>query len=457
MVDVPIFTRRNHPAFNPRYSFLDYQRYARWDIAEWQAANRARPRNVPDTPSDRLRHLFFALLSGKWHWQPPTEKINGADLRRILVFRYDKIGDYICATPILRWLKAALPHIEIDMISSHANHSLACSDVQVRAAFPIHPDKSFDWPSWRKAIQCARQNQYDVIVATGHIRSAKAAVLATLISREAKKIAIEHDKRAAIYGLVFDYQTPMIAFEEHWGRTMLRAVMNAIEPVRPTHEADTQTYLSLNECDFDAIDEIAHREGLEFMPPKENLFLKTGSLENLPRHAGNPYCVVNVAASRFKPDCAWAKERVVEACQMLLRRFPDWFVFVTGAPAEKQVVQTVVETVRNARCQALMLPLLSAAAAISGAKFVLTPDTATVHIASAAGVPVVGLYATLRSIAEWYPYQSPFALLLSPNEGSINQIPIVRVSDAIEKLCEETQLCKKQARRLETQDIQPIL
>ncbi|MDW8465113.1 MAG: glycosyltransferase family 9 protein [Chloroherpetonaceae bacterium] len=132
-------------------------------------------------------------------------------------------------------------------------------------------------------------------------------------------------------------------------------------------------------------------------------------------------------------------------------------MFVTGAPAEKQVVQTVVETVRNARCQALMLPLLSAAAAISGAKFVLTPDTATVHIASAAGVPVVGLYATLRSIAEWYPYQSPFALLLSPNEGSINQIPIVRVSDAIEKLCEETQLCKKQARRLETQDIQPIL
>lgn len=438
MVEVPIFTQANHPAFNPRYTFLDYQRYAKWDIAEWQAANRQRPQQVPKTLSDRLRYAFFMLLSGKRQWQPPTKKLDGTALQRILVFRYDKIGDYICATPILRWLKAGLPHVEIDMISSHANHALAVSDVHVRAAFPIHPDKAVDLRSWLPAIRNASQHRYDAIVATGHIRSAKAAVLASLIDRDAKKIAIEHDKRAAIYGLVFDYQTPMVAFEEHWGRTMLRAVMDAIEPARATSEADTQTYLSLSECDFEAIATIARREGLEFLPPRENLFLKTGSVEALPKMIGSPYCIVNVAASRFKPACAWAPERVVEACQMLLRRFPDWFVFVTGAPSEKAIVQTVVETVQSPRCQVLMLPLRSAAAAISGAKFVLTPDTATVHLASAAGVPVVGLYATLRSIAEWYPYQSPFALLLSPDEGSINQIPVARIQDALELLCEET-------------------
>lgn len=441
MLDVPIFTRKNHPAFNPERSFLEHQRYASWSIADWQNANRNLLSEPPRTLSNRARHALFALLGGKRQWTPPSQKLSGKSLRRVLVFRYDKIGDYVCASPILRWLKAAIPNLEIDMISSHANHPLATSDLNVRAAFPVHPDKSFDLRSWLPAVLAARQNAYDAIFAVGHTHATKAAVLASLISRTTKKVAIQHDKRAAIYGLVFDYQSPMIAYEEHWARTMLRAVTDAVEPAVTPTERDAQAYLSLKVSDFDAISDLVQREGLDFAPAQDNLFLKDGDAAALPRKFGNPYCVVNVAASRFKPYCAWSTERVIEACQMLLRRFPEWFVLVTGAPADYPIVRTVVESVRNARCKAMEFPLRAAAAAIAGAKFVLTPDTATVHLASAVGIPVVGLYATLRSVAEWYPYQSPFALLLSPTEeGSINEIPMSRVQAALEELLSETNI-----------------
>ncbi len=440
MLDIPIFTRNNHPAFNPHLSFLDYQRYAVWDIAEWQAANRGELGFRRLSLSDRIRRVFFSALSGRRQWQPPTEPIDGRSLQRILLFRYDAIGDYICSSPVLRWLKAAHPTLQIDVVSSHRNDTLVRADFNVAHAYPIHPRQSFH-PSWIGLVRTLRTVQYDAILALVFTRMSKAALLASLISRTAKKISIQHDRRAAIYGLVFDYQVPAVAYEEHWSRTMLRAATASIAFAHAPATHDLPTYLSLRSCDVEPVLHVVQHQNLDFSLTSENVFIDAVPTSLAPlRFSGQPYCVVNVSASPLKPDCAWSVERVVEVCKTLVHHYPELMVFVTGAPLEQTKVEAAVAAVGSPRCQALMLPLLQISAAIAGAKFVLTPDTAVVHIASAAGVPVVGLYSQLRSIAEWYPYQSPFALLLSPNEGSINQIPVSLVHEALERVRSETKI-----------------
>jgi ADP-heptose:LPS heptosyltransferase len=440
MLDIPIFTRQNHPAFNSHLSFLDYQRYAVWDIAEWQAANRGELGFQGLSFSDRVRYAFFSALSGRRQWQPPTAPIDGHALTRILLFRYDAIGDYICSSPVLRWLKAAHPALQIDVVSSYRNDMLVRADFNVAQAYPIHPGQSFH-TSWIRLVRTLHTVRYDAILALVFTRMSKAALLASLISRTAKKISIQHDKRAAIYGLVFDYQVPAVAYEEHWSRTMLRAVTASIAFPHAPEVHNLPTYLSLRSCDVEPVLHLVQHQRLDFSLSTENVFIDAmpTSRSSL-RFRGRPYCVVNVSASPLKPDCAWSIERVVEMCTTLVQHYPELVVFVTGAPSEQAKVGTAVKAVGSKHCQPLMLPLLQIAAAIAGAKFVLTPDTAVVHIASAAGVPVVGLYSQLRSIAEWYPYQSPFALLLSPNEGSINHIPISRVHEALEWMLSETKI-----------------
>jgi ADP-heptose:LPS heptosyltransferase len=446
MLDIPIFTRNNHPAFNPHLSFLDYQRYEVWDIAEWQAANRGELGFRHLSFSDRIRQAFFSALSGRRQWQPPTEPIDGRSLQRVLLFRYDAIGDYICSSPVLRWLKAAHPTLQIDVVSSYRNDEVARADFNVARTYPIHPRQSFH-PSWIGLVRTLRNVPYDAIFALVYTRTSKAALLASLISRTAKKISIQHDTRAAIYGLVFDYQVPAAVYREHHSRTMLRMATASIAFPHAPAVHDLPTYLSLRSCDVEPVLHFVQCKSLDFSLSSENVFIDAVATSLSPlRFSGQPYCVVNVSASPAKPECAWSVERVVEICETLVHHYPELMVFVTGAPSEKAKVEAAVAAVGSMRCQALMLPLLQISAVIAGAKVVLTPDTAVVHIASAAGVPVVGLYSRLRNIAEWYPYQSPFALLLSPNEGSINQIPVSLVHEALERVLAETKISLVHAR-----------
>ncbi|MFN3386576.1 MAG: glycosyltransferase family 9 protein [Candidatus Thermochlorobacter sp.] len=443
MLEVPIFTRRNHPAFNPELSFLDYQRYSVWSVAEWQPVSHKEGTKSELTFSDQVRQLFFATLAsinGRRHYEPSAAKIDGRALQRILLFRYDAIGDYICTTPVIRWLKTAQPNLQIDVVSSYRNDTLVRADFNVAHAYPIHPRAGIH-SSWIPLLRATRTANYDAIFALVYTRTSKAALLASLISSKAKKIAVQHDKRSEIYRLVFDYQVPLATYGEHYSRTMLRMATHSIDFPDAAPPNNLPTYLSVHASSVEPVLQLVQQYDLDFSVTSEHLFVDgKPATVLLPSFSGRPYCIVNIAASRLKPDCLWSAERVTEVCKMLVKSYADLMVFVTGALSEREQVQTIVKMVSDARCQPLMIGLLEICVAIAGAKFVLTPDTAIVHIASAAGVPVVGLYSQLRSIAEWYPYQSPFALLLSPNEGSINHIPLARVEEALEQLFSETKI-----------------
>ena len=77
------------------------------------------------------------------------------------------------------------------------------------------------------------------------------------------------------------------------------------------------------------------------------------------------------------------------------------------------------------------------AAYIKSSDLIITPDTSSVHIASAFGVPTLALYPNPEwNYVSWQPYNVPHRSIKSPSED-INEIPVQEVFIKFESLINE--------------------
>jgi heptosyltransferase I len=87
----------------------------------------------------------------------------------------------------------------------------------------------------------------------------------------------------------------------------------------------------------------------------------------------------------------WPAERY-GALHLLLARRYGWRGVVSVGPGEEGLARKVVETSGDPPAISLTLPLGPLMALLRRAKFVVSADTGPLHLASALGAPVVGLY-----------------------------------------------------------------
>ena len=102
------------------------------------------------------------------------------------------------------------------------------------------------------------------------------------------------------------------------------------------------------------------------------------------------------ANARFRNWRNWPYERYAPVAEYAVREL-DWQVVVTGGPseAEAEAVAAIVEAspvpVTNLQGQTSLKELL---ALIQRASVLISPDSGPIHMATAVGTPVIGLYAT---------------------------------------------------------------
>ncbi|MGH9757412.1 MAG: glycosyltransferase family 9 protein [Candidatus Acidiferrales bacterium] len=87
----------------------------------------------------------------------------------------------------------------------------------------------------------------------------------------------------------------------------------------------------------------------------------------------------------------WPPDRYGQLHRALIERFP-WRGVVTFGPGEEPLARAVIEASGNPPPVALPLKLGPLMALCQRAKFVVSADTGPLHLASALGAPVVGLY-----------------------------------------------------------------
>jgi ADP-heptose:LPS heptosyltransferase len=125
---------------------------------------------------------------------------------------------------------------------------------------------------------------------------------------------------------------------------------------------------------------------------KENIKNKIRQL--YPEWKDETIVLLNANASDMLPQRRWPQENFAEVGRQLLNQFPNIIIVATGAPAEKEYVQQVVDAIADKRCINSsgffsfdeLVPLYSVSACM------LTNDSGPAHFASVTALKVFVLF-----------------------------------------------------------------
>jgi ADP-heptose:LPS heptosyltransferase len=265
----------------------------------------------------------------------------------------------------------------------------------------------------------------------------RAAIISRLIAPLAEKITVIHRERQHIYGRVFNRQLDRRQWREHWGETFLRMATEFITPTHRPRPELIRPYLVIDQKPWEKTRSFLRANELAFPGFAPHIVRSAAWDGDMPEpFQGTPYCVVNISAHNIERQ--WSPERCAATCRLLLGLDPDLRIFISGSPADREDLEKTAHLVGSPRCQKVELKLAEFISFVAGAKFVITPDTATLHIAAAARRPTVGLFAEDIKACEWYPYGTEFVLLVSPTEESINLIEPEEIARATTMLSVQT-------------------
>jgi ADP-heptose:LPS heptosyltransferase len=94
--------------------------------------------------------------------------------------------------------------------------------------------------------------------------------------------------------------------------------------------------------------------------------------------------LVNPNASEFLPQRKWPLNNYTQLIRLVLERHPDYLVLMTGAPSEKEEIQTIEDAVKSKRCInfAGQVPFNQLTTLYSISKVLITNDSGPGHFSS---------------------------------------------------------------------------
>jgi ADP-heptose:LPS heptosyltransferase len=349
------------------------------------------------------RAFFAPIIRFLFRRTERRTPVDPKTVRRVLILRYDAIGDAIVTLPMIDALRQQCPGCQIDVVTSRGNDMIFAAEPEVR--------RYVYGRSFRSYLACwwhMRENRYDITFALVFHKTTLSGWLANTLGTSSMIVTFAHPERHHIYKWWFNMQVyqprDVLAMKDMQLRLVESALgvqvpFNAFPlrlPLTQEHASSASTIV----CD--------------------GAFTVVVNLS-----AGNPYRM-------------WSEERNAELVRTLWHAYPDWHFRIVGF-AERQSMAQRIALLFPSRVEAAPpLPFLTLAAVIQRANLLITPDTSLVHAASAVGTPVVGLY-THRSmfINEWMPYGVPHRIVVTEGRVDLETIPVSSVITAVDTLAAE--------------------
>jgi heptosyltransferase-2 len=335
---------------------------------------------------------------------------------RTLFIRYERIGDMIMATGLIRVLAQASQSGKVDVIANPSTAPVLQGNPYVGKLFTL--DRR-SWLSYLNLMRKLRAERYEVIV-DGRInqpRTFTSTPLLMLAAGAPYRIGVGGGNNNLIYNIRverYDRSTPYIE-----GSKSLSIPFGV-----DVSSVDWQPEIFLSAMERNAAEshwakatEVATRAAA---PAEETTGAEAGAWLT-------GRLLVNLSASEEKRR--WPDAKFIEVLQRIRVAAPRLPIVVIGLPAEWDSVTRTAEAVDAV---AVPTPQLRDALAIVGtSEMVFTPDTSISHAASAFRKPVVVL---LRHDHHPYaPYNTPGEVVFWDGED-IHSLPVDTVDAAVERL-----------------------
>lgn len=359
-------------------------------------------------PVERANRAFLRKASG-WLWRnrPLEHRLNPATVRHVLFLRHDVLGDMLTTMPMFRLLKQINPNIQIHVVASPSNQVLLQLDPNVDRVIVM----PHGFLPMLRAIRQARTHRYDAVLACIFGKGTSIGMLANLMGgRGAVKATANRDPR---YDAYFNVQSRRAAEIRSMWEKMLMLVADTFDV--PDSIDGIQPYVIIPDVSQAAARQRLAELGLE----REQIL----SVNLSTQHQRN----------------RWPIEKFHELLQEVLRRYPALQLLLIATPDDRPIAQQLHRLLSDNRVA--LYPStkdpMEVIAVIKQSWMALTPDTGIIHMASAVGTPVVGLYVGGQAAAEWRPFGVPYRVVTSATGIPVATIPPAEVMQALDDLAAE--------------------
>jgi ADP-heptose:LPS heptosyltransferase len=319
---------------------------------------------------------------------------------KVLYMRYDRIGDMILATPIIRAIATSHPTLTVDVLASPANASVLEGNPHVRR---VHLFQSKRKGHYLRTLRALRRERYDAIVDDhAAVRKASLTMIFVMLATGARhRIGVAGQENEFIY-------TIPVAPAPVGHQLEMAAVIARVFGVEPDLD-DWRPSIALSTAEL---------EGGE---------RRWQQIEHASSIANPRRLLMNVSAAIAKRR--WPSERYIAVANAVRARHPDIVISVLGAPGEWNTVREIA-----AACGATAVDtpaVRDAFAMVATADAVFTPDTSITHAAVAFQVPVA--LFILVSSAAYVPWRVPHRLVWV-KERSFADLEAAPMIDAVDSL-----------------------
>jgi ADP-heptose:LPS heptosyltransferase len=350
-----------------------------------------------------MRILAAALPGPNKTRLPP---LTGGD-QRVLVIRYERIGDMIMATSLIRNIATALPGGKVDVLATPTTAPVLEGNPYVGRVLTL--DRS-SLGSYRKIMRQLRLARYTVMV-DARINNPPiftSTPLLMAVGRAPFRVGARGDRKPSIYNV----SVPEWNRADHYIDGCKELVVPfGVDPA----QSDWQPELFLSQGETSRARD-KWKEAAELVSSGDS-----------PSGSGTKSLLVNLSAS--EPKRRWPDGKFIATLKGVRARFPNMPMVVMGLPREWASVEKVANAV-----QALPVPtpnLRDAFALVQTSDLVFTPDTSISHVASAFRKP--SLVLLKREHKPYAPYNTP-GEIVAWHEDEIQQLPHERVADALHKV-----------------------
>ena len=300
-------------------------------------------------------------------------EFNLADAKKILVLKYDRIGDMIVATPIFRELKKKYPDISISVLASKGNRDVLKYNPYIDNIYTNYKNSLLgDFSS----LLNLRKERFDVCIELEH-SVIPHAILRLRIINPKKVISIHKDGRYGVKGSelqLYDFYTKKDK-KGHFGKIWLDTLnFFKVKPVSNKYDI----FLSNEE----------RNKAKEFVSNIGSK-IKIG---------------INLEGS-FK-EKQIQPEELKQICKGIYDNYSDIKIVILTTPNKLEKTNKIISKMGFN----FVIPsyatdtILDVAALIEQLDLIITPDTSIVHVASAFDKPTVSIHENNKdSYRLWKP------------------------------------------------------